>query len=418
MKSAQTFGVHYVVRLNKESNGKYPIYARIVVNKSRVEMSTKQYISLKDWHEGKGKAKSRTDELRLLNSYLEEVRAKLGMHYRELKLSDDLVTADVVKNSYLGIQKKQDNYTLLWLAQQHNTVMKPVLRWGTLKNYHTTERYLRMFLKSQYDSGDIYLRKLNYSFINSFEFYVRSTPLKTNDPCTNNGTMKHLERLRKMVTWAVKNEWIDKDPFAAFQLKFKHSVRQILTDAELDILEERRFDDPMLQKVKDLFVFSCYTGLAYVDVMALKPENIVVGIDGFQWIKTCRTKTDISVDVPILEPAVAIIEKYKLTGDEPQRDTLFPFIANQVMNRCLKVVGEICGLHKKLTFHLARHTFATTVALCNGVPIESISKMLGHSKIATTMIYAKVVQTKISADMLSLRNKLNQGKKGKLSVAV
>lgn len=204
MKSAQTFGVHYVVRLNKESNGKYPIYARIVVNKSRVEMSPKQYISLKDWDGGKGKAKPRTDDLRLLNSYLEEARAKLGMHYRELKLSDDLVTAEVVKSSYLGIQKKQDNYTLLWLAQQHNAVMKPVLRWGTLKNYHTTERYLRAFLKSEYDSGDIYLRKLNYSFINSFEFYVRSTTLKSNDPCTNNGTMKHMERLRKMVTWAVK----------------------------------------------------------------------------------------------------------------------------------------------------------------------------------------------------------------------
>lgn len=142
------------------------------------------------------------------------------------------------------------------------------------------------------------------------------------------------------------------------------------------------------------------------------------GMDGFRCISTCRAKIHVSVAVPLLELAVAIIEKYKLLTDEPPRKILFPYVGNQVMNRSLKIVGEISGIHKKFSFHLSRHTFATTVALCNGVLIESISKMLGHTKITTIMIYTKVVQTKISADMVSLRNKLNQGKKGKLSVVV
>ena len=418
MKSNQTFGLHYVLRLNKEKKGKYPVYARIVVNKTRVELSTKQYINKSDWDEVKGRVKQRTDDLRLLNSYLEELRGKITMHYRELKLSgEEVITADMVKCAYLGVLKDKNNYTLLWLVKQHNTMMKEVLRWGTLKNYFTTERYLREFLKTQSSSGDIYLRQLTYVFLTGFEFFVRSTPLKNYDPCTNNGTMKHIERVKKIIAWAAKNEWIEKNPFASYQLKFQHKVREYLNEPELQDLENRRFNDPILQKVKDLFVFSCYTGLAYADVMGLQPGNIVLGIDGFSWIQTCRAKTNTPVDVPLLDVAKGILEKFKRVQSEESSNTVFPYIPNQVVNRSLKIISEICGFSKRLTFHVARHTFATTVTLCNGVPIESISKMLGHTKITTTMIYAKVVKTKIGEDMAALRDKLERSKK-ELSMAV
>lgn len=422
MKSNQTFGLHYVLRLNKEKKGRYPIYARIVVNKTRVELSTKQYIPKSDWDEARDKAKPRTDELRLLNSYLEELRAKIATHYRELKLSDEEVTAETVKAAYLGISKESLNdggRTLLWLVKQHNTVMKEVLRWGTLKNYHTTERYLREFLKTQTRSGDIPLRRLTYSFLTGFEYFVRTVPLKNYDRCTNNGTMKHIERLKKMSAWAAKNEWIAKDPFVNYQLKFQYKVREFLTELELQDLEGRHFDDPVLQKVKDLFVFSCYTGLSYADVMALEPRNIVAETDGFSWIQICRVKTNTPVDVPLLDVARRILEKFKRESAVEERDTIFPYVPNQVVNRSLKIISEICGFSKRMTFHLARHTFATTVTLCNGVPIESISKMLGHTKITTTMIYAKVVKTKISEDMVALREKLAKEKKQKqLYIAV
>ncbi len=162
-----------------------------------------------------------------------------------------------------------------------------------------------------------------------------------------------------------------------------------------------------MQKVKDLFVFSCYTGLAYIDVTELKPEHIVTNIEGTKWIRTSRAKTDTSVNIPLLKPALFILEKYTEQKEALIRETMFPWISNQEVNRSLKIIAEVCNIKKHLTFHLARHTFATTVTLINGVPIETINKMLGHTKLSTTMIYAKVTQSKIGFDMQLLQNKLD-----------
>lgn len=177
--------------------------------------------------------------------------------------------------------------------------------------------------------------------------------------------------------------------------------------SELAAIEEHDFDNPMLQKVKDLFVFSCYTGLAYIDVTELKPDHIVTNIDGTKWVKTSRAKTERSVIVPLLKPALLILEKYMGQREAQICETIFPWISNQEVNRSLKIIAEVCNIKKHLTFHLARHTFATTVTLMNGVPIETISKMLGHTKLSTTMIYAKVKQSKIGLDMQLLQNKLD-----------
>jgi site-specific recombinase XerD len=270
---------------------------------------------------------------------------------------------------------------------------------------------------TRYQATDIPLKDLNYEFISGFEYFVRNNSLKENDPCTTNGTMKHLERLKKMTTWAVKNEWTDKNPFSNFRLKFKQTEREFLSEMELAVLETQAFENPMLQRVNDLFLFSCYTGLSYIDLMELRPQQILTGIDKIKWIKTTRAKTDTAVNVPLLKPAQTILEKF--TSEEVgQRDTAFPRVSNQEVNRSLKIIAEICGIQKYLTFHLARHTFATTITLMNGVPIETISKMLGHTKISTTMLYAKVTQTKIGMDMNSLQNRLDKNKSvATLSVA-
>ncbi len=212
-----------------------------------------------------------------------------------------------------------------------------------------------------------------------------------------------------MATWAVKNEWIDKNPFSNFRLKFKHTEREFLSEVELAELEGRDFENPMLNRVKELFLFSCYTGLSYIDLMELRPQQILTGIDKIRWIKTTRAKTDTPVNVPLLRPAQVILEKFT-EGGLGQRDTVFPRVSNQEVNRSLKILAEICGIQKYLTFHLARHTFATTVTLMNGVPTETISKMLGHTKISTTMQYAKVTQTKIGIDMNLLQGRLDSNK--------
>jgi len=343
-----------------------------------------------------------------LNSYLEEVRSKLVSHYQQLNLSGDYLTAEMLKNSYLGkTAAGEEKMTLNRLVVTHNEMMGKSLEPGTMKNYKSTAIYLRNYMNLKYDAGDIYLKDLTYQFITGFEWYIRNNPLKEGDPCTTNGTMKHLERLKKMVTWAYKNEWIDKDPFIAYKLRFKRHEMEFLDKDELARIEGRELENPMLRRVRDLFIFSCYTGLAYIDLIMLKPANIMAGADGMQWISTSRKKTEIPVNVPLLRPALVILEKFRAAEDGARWETLFPRVSNQEMNRSLKLIGEICEIKKRLTFHLARHTFATTITLLNGVPIETISKLPGHTKLATTMVYAHVMQSKISMDMSMLQRKLD-----------
>jgi site-specific recombinase XerD len=411
MKSNNTFGVHFVLRTQKaDADGKIPVYARITVNGTRCEVSMKYHICKNDWNIGKGEAKPKNPELKAFNSFLQEIHGKIHRHYRDLRVEDGPVTAAAVKAAFLGIEKEPAiSYSLLWLVNQHHSMMQKVLKPGTMKNYHATEGYLRLFLASRYKVPDLPLKSLNYEFISGFEFFIRNNSLKENDPCTTNGTMKHLERLKKMVTWAVKNEWIGRDPFSNFRLKFKRTEREFLSDLELAALESQDFGNIMLDRVKGLFLFSCYTGLSYVDLMELRPNQVLTGIDKIKWIKTTRAKTDTPVNVPLLTPAQALLEKFTNDGN-PRRDTVFPRVTNQEVNRSLKIIAEICGIQKYLTFHLARHTFATTVTLMNGVPIETISKMLGHTKISTTMIYAKVTQTKIGMDMNLLQDRLDKNR--------
>jgi site-specific recombinase XerD len=419
MKNTNTFGVHFFLRRNRESKGQCPVIARISVNGTRVELYLKAFIAPDDWNPAKGLAKSKNTETKQLNSYLEQIRGKLSESYRELTLGNDLFTAETLKNHYLtgGSEQEEINQTekirlqqtILWLVKEHNEIMKTILSPGSLKNYFTTERYVKKFLQEKLKIHDLPLTEITLSFLTQFETFIRTTPLKSTDPCNNNGTMKHIERMKKMVNWAYINEWLPKNPFIAYKLRFRSTQREMLSQEELEVIEVHDFEIRMLQTVRDLFVFSCYTGLSYVDLMGLQNANIVSGGDGFTWIKTKRTKTDVPVDVPLLDPALEILGKYK-DNKGVNKKGVFPKISNQEINRSLKIIAEICKIKKPMTFHLARHTFATTVTLINGVPIESISKMLGHTKLTTTMVYAKVVKQKLSMDMALLKTKMDKHK--------
>jgi len=414
MRSANTFGVHYTLRLNRPVNGKFPIYLRITVNKSRCELALKCHVRKEDWNMGKGAPKPRNEELKQLNSYLEEIRSKIVSHYRDLNLAGATITAEMVKNAYLGIDPEDEKgqMTLRQLVEAHNDQMKTVVKPGTMKNYFSTAIYIRRFLDHKYPSGDVPLKEVNYQFITAFESYICTTPIKPESPCTNNGTMKNLERLKKMLLWAIKNKWLEKNPFASFKLRYKPHSMDYIREDELKRLESRDFGNHTLEKVRDYFVFSCYTGLAYIDLIGLKQSNILTTTEGLKWIKTTRKKTDIPVNVPLLSPALVIMEKYAVKPGAAPRESVFPYVSNQEMNRSLKLIGEICDIKCNLTFHSARHTFATTVTLLNGVPLETISKMLGHTKITTTMIYSRVTQNKIGIDMELLQSRLDKNRKG------
>jgi site-specific recombinase XerD len=285
--------------------------------------------------------------------------------------------------------------------------MKDKLADGTMKNYYTTQKYIAKFLKDKYHRNDISLAELNYKFILDFEtFLSKHQPKDHQKPLHNNGIMKHIERLCKMVNMAVTMDWLTKDPFAKYKQHFDKVERFYLTKEELSAIEKKKFTIERLQVVKDLFLFSCYTGLAYIDTMNLTAGNIVKGIDGNDWLITSRQKTDTDVRIPLLPQAEELIKKYQDHPKAVNHGTLFPVISNQKTNAYLKEIADLCNINKAITFHIARHTFATTVTLSNGVPIESVSKMLGHTTIRSTQVYAKVVEQKLSEDMQNLKKRM------------
>ncbi|MEP7279709.1 MAG: site-specific integrase [Bacteroidota bacterium] len=404
---ADTFNVIFHLRNIETKEDLFAVYARITINGKRIEISVKHTILAEDWNEKRGVAKAVKEECKLLNNYLEQLRASYVACYREMTLQKKEITVETFKKAYYG--EDEEAFTLKKLMHYHNVEMKEALSWGTMKNYYTTQKYLEKFLKEKLRVNDIRLTDISYSFITAFDYYLKTyKPTDHQKKLGNNGLMKHMERFRKMINVALKNEWIEKDPFRSYKLKFIKFERGYLTEAELKTLEEKEFEIERLQAVKDLFIFSCYTGLAYIDTVSLKPANIVTGMDQHKWILTKRKKTHSPVKVPLLPKAIVIIEKYRNNPKCIADGSLLPNMSNQKLNGYLKELADISGIKKNLTFHLARHTFATTVTLSNGVPIESVSKMLGHSRISTTQVYAKVIEQKLSDDMFLLMQKLEQ----------
>jgi len=406
MRSSNTFGIQFVIRLSKQQkNDQATVFARISVNGRRCEISLKKKVNPQNWDEAKGKARGTKDEIRKLNEHIERVRTLIADGYHELVQQKKNVTVDAVKSLFLGADDNE--ITLIKLGEYHNTEMKDKLADGTMKNYYTTQKYIAKFLKDKYHRNDISLAELNYKFILDFEtFLSKHQPKDHQKPLHNNGIMKHIERLCKMVNMAVTMDWLAKDPFAKYKQHFDKVERFYLTKEELSAIEKKKFTIERLQMVKDLFLFSCYTGLAYIDTMNLTAGNIVKGIDGNDWLFTSRQKTDTDVRIPLLPQAEELIKKYQDHPKAINHGTLFPVISNQKTNAYLKEIADLCNINKAITFHIARHTFATTVTLSNGVPIESVSKMLGHTTIRSTQVYAKVVEQKLSEDMHNLKRRM------------
>ena len=355
-------------------------------------------------------AKPSSSENKQLNSYLEQIRKMMVQSYQDLVLGKQVITAEAIENKFLGLDIS--DMTLCKLIEYHNTNCKETLKWGTLKNYFTTKKYIELFLKEKHRTTDIYLTSLNYKFLIDFEYFLRRyTPDDFHTSMGNNTVMKHIERLRKLIKMAIRYEWLEKDPFISFQQKFHRVERGFLSEEELKRIEEKEFSIPRLQYVKDLFVFGCYTGLAYIDVMQLSSKNIQIGIDKQYWLFTNREKTDNTVRIPILPIAMDIINKYKDDMKAIIQNRLFPNISNQKLNSYLKEIADLCQINKNLTFHLARHTFATTITLNEGVPLEVVSKMLGHSDTKTTQIYAKIQEKEIMNGMKNLMDKEDKSMK-------
>lgn len=392
--------------LKKRSNyrsGPVTIYLRFNINGGRAETSTGKACEPSRWNAQAGRASGTKEDVRTLNAYLDSLQAQAQELFRNMQIREEVLTAENVKNRFTG--KEEKARTLIAVFEDHNQKMETLVgqefEKSTLQRYKTCLTHVQDFLKLQYNLSDIPVDKITFKVLNDFEYYLRSIR-----KCGNNSAIKYVKNLGKIVRICIGNGWLTVDPYTNYKPKTKKTQRTVLTKEELIRLAEKQFSIERLSLVRDIFIFSCYTGLAYVDARKLKRSEVIKGIDGNLWIYTNRQKTDTLSRIPVLPAASAIIEKY---ADHPQsvnKGLLLPVMSNQKMNAYLKEIADLCGIYKPLTFHIARHTFATTVTLNNGVPIESVAKMMGHTSIKTTQIYAKVMDHKISEDMENLKQKL------------
>lgn len=403
----KTFGLlFYLKKPKKYRNGPLPIYLRLTLDGKRVEVATKRLCDdSQKWNAGSGKMVGSKEATKILNAHLDILRSQVYAIYKDLLQTGEVITAEAIKNKLLGITERPR--MLLDIFHFHNEQVKTLIGNGyaplTYKRYVTALQHTREFLVWKWNITDIEVSRLNFEFVSDFEFYLRSVR-----KCGHNTTVKYLVNIKKVVSQCVQKGWLSKDPFRGYKLATKEVVREILTQEELDRIGAKTFSTERLQVARDVFLFSCYTGLAYVDVERLQRGDISVGIDGGKWIFARRQKTESPFRIPLLSVPLQIIERYK---DHPKcaaEDRVLPVSSNQKLNEYLKEIAELCGIRKRLTYHMARHTFATTITLNNGVPIETVSKMLGHKNLRMTQHYAKILDRKVSDDMLVLKEKLQR----------
>jgi site-specific recombinase XerD len=402
----KSFGLSFhLKKRNGFSLGEIPIYIRVTVNGTATELCTKRYCEQSKWNVKAGRAEGKTELSKSLNSYLEVLQQKIYEIRKYLLENDKPVTAENIKTILQGGQLHEHKYMLMEIFHTHNNQMAELVGKeyapGTLERYQTSFRHTESFLQWKYKVSDIDITKLDFEFISEYEFWLKSTR-----KCDHNSTIKYLSNFRKIVNRCLRNGWLRKDPFLGFKMTKREVERTALTDAELKTMLNHRFLAERLNIVKDIFLFSCYTGLAYADVKKLKNTEVVLGIDGEKWLVSKRQKTDIAARIPLLPTAVKIMDNYAKHPQCMLSNRVLPVLSNQKMNAYLKEIADVCGIDKNLTYHIARHTFATTITLSNGVPIETVSKMLGHRNLKTTQHYAKILDRKISDDMRMLREKL------------
>jgi len=396
--------IHFYLKKGKmNSKGLIPVYIRITLNGKRTEISTGLNIAEDNWNKVTERAKGTREEARIFNRQLESTEAKVKKCFADLNDSGDYFDINDLKDSING--KSKTSKTLLQIYQENNHLMK--LEIGnkfnarTVSSYDNSLKRLQKFINEEYNASDIHLGKLNYKFIKQYEIFLR-----VNYHNHHNTVMRYIKQLKRVIHQAMIYGYLDRDPFMEFKTTYHDPNRAYLTAEELEAIENKEYSIERLKVVRDIFLFMCYTGISYSDLAKLSPSDISTGIDGGKWIISERHKTGVRFSIPLLPKALQLLEKY---ADHPEcmtKNTLLPMRSNQKLNSYLDEIADICGITKNLTCHIARHTFATTITLTNGVPIETVSKMLGHKNLQTTQIYSKVVDKKISTDMEELKKKL------------
>ena len=378
---------------------------RINLNGDRLALQVQRFIKPEDWDQNRYVMKGRTEQARVFNNYLEAVRLKAHKKFNELLSYTDDVTPQMLRDAILGVNTAKTRQIIdIW--EGHVSDLKKLIgkenSYATYQKYNTAKNHFQSFLQKKYQLNDVSIKAVDYQMIQQYSIY-----LKTEKGCSFNTATKFLQNLKTITSISIRSGWLVKDPFNGISLTLKEVDRPYLTFEELERLIEFNSVFDRLNRVRDFFVFSCYTGLAYIDVKKLKRAEIEGNDEMGFWIRTRRQKTGGRANIPLLDIPMSIIRNYcqleLLDAEEP----ILPILSNQKMNAYLKELADLCNIQKQLSYHVARHTFATTVTMMNGVPIETVSKMLGHKNIHSTQHYARIVDKKVGDDMKLLAAKLN-----------
>ena len=392
----------FIKKSKVNSVGMTSIFLRITLDGRRCEFSVHRKVHLDKWNSRAQSVLGNSSEAQEINRYLSGITNEVYSIQQNFEREDVSYSAYDLRDVLMG--KDKTKKMLLEIFQEHNDKVDSLIgkdfAAGTAERYRTCKKHVAGYIKKKYKKNDIPVRDIDHKFITGMEYY-----LKTTRKCAHNSAIKYITNFKKIVRIAHANDWIDKDPFLHWKAKLKIVEREFLTEEEIQKIIKLELKMERLDQVRDIFIFCCFTGLAYADVKKLNRGDISLGADGEKWVKTKRSKTDTRSNIPILPIAKVIIEKYKDNELLKEKNLVLPVLSNQKMNAYIKEIATLAGITKNLTFHLARHTFATTVTLTNGVPIESVSKMLGHTNLKTTQHYAKILDMKVSKDMEILRNK-------------
>ncbi len=396
-----TFKVLFYLKKNApKKSGFVPVMCRVTVDGQVAQFSCKLDVDPKLWDTKTGRLMGRSNIALEANRFLDKIRVGVNSKYQEIVDRDNYVTAEKVKNAFLGLEMRYE--TLLKIFAQHNEdfakQVGKIRSNTTYKKYCAVYNHLEEFIKQRYRLSDIALKELTPAFITDFELFLR-----TDKECSHNTVWIYMMPLRRMITIAQNNGWIVRDPFVNYEIGLESVERGYLTKDEIQLLLDAKFDKPTMELVRDLYIFGCFTGLSFTDMKNLTKDNLRTSFDGKKWIMTKRQKTGVESNVMVLDIPMKIIKKYEDMADD---NKLLPVPSYKICNEGIKRIASLCGVDKHLTWHMSRHSFATEICLTNGMPIETLSKMMGHTNIRTTQIYAKITHEKESRDMSNLSDRL------------
>jgi integrase len=405
MSSRTTFRLmFYINRSRPNKSGECPINMRITINGKSLAIFTKRYVTPDLWEGKLGVCRGKSNMATEVNRYLEDFKANAYNKYSELNGLYDHCTPELMRDAILCINtSKSRSLCIIW--DDHLVDLKLMIgketSYGNYHKYKTALRYMRQFLLEELNVPDVPIKLVNRHMVVKFELFLRTKKM-----CCHNTTMKYLQNFKRIVRIGMQNGWLKINPFADFKLTLREVDRPYLTETELQSIMDLEILMPRLELVRDLFVFASFSGLSYADLFKLKGSELEQDNKGVLWIKTRRQKTKSKSQVPLLHVPTFIIEKYCDLSILKAEDKVLPVLSNQKINAYLKEIQTLAKIEKTLTFHVARHTFATTVTMMNGVPIESVARMMGHKNIRTTQHYARIVDSKIGNDMNELASKI------------